>query len=99
MKSFLNLSLLSLVAGVFGGYSRRKGPTCKAVPGGIGWPTEEDWKTLSVAPKGRLLKPDPPAAPCHRNSQMYDSGECESITRGFVDSAWHAENPISNMWQ
>jgi hypothetical protein len=67
---------------------------CKWIPSQQGWPTEADWANLKTAVKGRLIKPNPPAASC------YEDGEgCDSVQRGFRDSAWHAGNPVSNMWQ
>ena len=41
----------------------------------------------------------PPAAPCHRELGGAGGGNCQSVRDGFGDSAWHARNPISNMWQ
>ena len=51
------------------------------------------------AVKGRLLKPDPPAAACHRTLRAYDASACARITEGFKDSSWHISHPTSNMWQ
>jgi hypothetical protein len=72
---------------------------CKAVPGTAEWPSDEDWAALNEAVKGRLLKPDPPAAACHRNHKAYNAAACAEITDGFTDSSWHTNHPTSNMWQ
>jgi hypothetical protein len=71
--------------------------TCKWVPGQEGWPKDADWAELNRQVEGRLSKPTPPAAPCHR--ELGGGGNCQSVRDGFGDSAWHARNPISNMWQ
>jgi hypothetical protein len=71
--------------------------TCKWVPGQEGWPKDADWAELNRQVQGRLSKPTPPAAPCHR--ELGGSGNCQSVRDGFGDSAWHARNPVSNMWQ
>jgi hypothetical protein len=49
--------------------------------------------------KGRLLKPDPPAAACHRDLAAYNPTACEAVINGFKDSTWHINHPTSNMWQ
>jgi hypothetical protein len=69
--------------------------SCKWTPSQPGWPSEADWAALKTAVKGRLIKPNPPAAACYGAS----GDECDSIKSGFKDSAWHAGNPVSNMWQ
>jgi hypothetical protein len=71
--------------------------TCKWVPGQAGWPSDADWTELNQRVQGRLTKPAPPAAPCH--AELGGGGSCQSVRDGFGDSAWHARNPVSNMWQ
>jgi hypothetical protein len=73
--------------------------TCKWIPGETGWPSEQDWATLNQQVKGRLLKPIPPAAGCHRAEYGNVRQSCALISLGFKDSQWHAKNPVSNMWQ
>ena len=73
--------------------------SCKWVPGQEGWPSDADWAGLNQQVQGRLTKPTPPAAPCHRELGGAGGGNCQSVRDGFGDSAWHARNPISNMWQ
>jgi hypothetical protein len=69
--------------------------SCKWVPSQSGWPTDAEWNALGQAVKGRLLRPVPPAAACHG----IGDGSCDSVKLGFRDSTWHANNPVSNMWQ
>jgi hypothetical protein len=73
--------------------------TCKWIPGEAGWPPEQDWALLNQEVKGRLLKPIPPAAGCHRTEYGNVRQNCALISLGFKDSQWHAKNPVSNMWQ
>jgi hypothetical protein len=74
--------------------------TCKSIPGEAGWPSEQDWALLNAQVKGRLLKPIPPAAGCHKKEYgSVTRQSCALISLGFKDSQWHAKNPVSNMWQ
>jgi hypothetical protein len=73
--------------------------TCKWIPGETGWPSERDWALLKDQVKGRLLKPVPPAAGCHKSEYASVRQSCPLISLGFKDSQWHAKNPVSNMWQ
>jgi len=77
----------------------RQAKKCKVIPGSVGWPTEAQWSALNTQVGGRLLKPEAPGASCIRGSKTYNSGSCSSVTSGFGDSSWHANNPVSNMWQ
>jgi hypothetical protein len=72
---------------------------CKFIPGQQGWPNEQDWAQLNTTVNGRLLKPPPPGSACFETSENFNEDECDDVRRGFKDSQWHAENPISNMWQ
>jgi hypothetical protein len=73
--------------------------SCKAVPGGSNWPTNEQWGALNTAVRGRLSKPPPPAAACHRNQPGYNAARCAAVEAGWKDANWHVDHPTSNMWQ
>ncbi|KAE9983863.1 hypothetical protein BLS_003521 [Venturia inaequalis] len=73
--------------------------SCKAVPGNPDWPSDADWTTLNKALGGRLLKPAPPAAVCHRGWSTYSAAACSDLNQGWKNSDWHAANPTSSMWQ
>jgi hypothetical protein len=79
--------------------SRQQQQYCKWTPSQSGWPTREEWQQLKNQVKGRLLKPNPPAAACHRSYAEYNNDNCESVLKGFRDSSWHSDHPTSNMWQ
>jgi hypothetical protein len=96
LLSFLTLSVLSFSAAI---PTTQNAARCKAVPGSAEWPSEREWAALKTAVGGRLLKPDPPAAACHKDHPAYDRRECRSISRSFSDAAWHTNHPTSNMWQ
>jgi hypothetical protein len=100
---FVSLSAASPDAQVPGGLiSTASAPNavrCKVIPDSPQWPSEADWASLNRTIKGRLLKPDPPAAACHAGYPSYDSSACEAVIDGFKDSTWHINHPTSNMWQ
>jgi hypothetical protein len=75
--------------------------SCKWIPGNQGWPSEAEWSQLSAAVKGRLTRPPPAAAACHRNvpGARYDAAQCDIIREEWKDSKFHAQHPTSNMWQ
>lgn len=87
--------LISLLNHLGHAQTVRTSNNCKGIPGQTGWPSSAEWKSLNNAVKGHLLKPTPPAAACHGLTL----GDCSAISSGFKDSAWHAGNPVSNMWQ
>jgi hypothetical protein len=73
--------------------------SCKVVPGGPGWPTNEQWGALNTAVRGRLSKPPPPAAACHRSQPGYNAAACVAVQAGWKDADWHVNHMTSNMWQ
>jgi hypothetical protein len=72
---------------------------CKAAPGTAEWPSSTDWASLNKTVNGRLLKPDPPAASCHKSHPSYSSTACSSLKLGWWFSGWHSQHPTSSMWQ
>jgi hypothetical protein len=72
---------------------------CKVVPGGPNWPSTEQWGALNTAVRGRLSKPPPPAAACHRSQPGYNAAACAAVQAGWKDANWHVDHPTSNMWQ
>lgn len=69
------------------------------MPGTAEWPPAEEWALLNQTVKGRLLKPDPPAAVCHRDHSAYSLTACLSLKLGWWFSGWHSQHPTSSMWQ
>jgi hypothetical protein len=47
---------------------------------------------------GTLLKPEPVAAPCHRDSKLYNARKCESVRENWKSSEFHAHHPTSTLW-
>lgn len=72
---------------------------CKPIPGDARWPSNAEWATLNSTIQGRLLQPAPPAAACHPGRPEFNSIACDAVKKGFADSDWHAQDPVSNMWQ
>jgi hypothetical protein len=71
---------------------------CKTIPSSPNWPSAQDWNAFNTTLSGALLKPPPPAAPCHRSRPEYNQTLCSQITASFTDSQWHSDNPISTDW-
>ncbi|KAF2668007.1 FAD-binding domain-containing protein [Microthyrium microscopicum] len=80
-------------------FSVQAAAQCKSIPGSSGWPSLMDWNEFNTTVKGRLLKPDPPAATCHDDYDSYSLIRCAALKIKFLDSTWHAAHPTSNMWQ
>jgi hypothetical protein len=102
MRASLSFSILSFLAATIASptpVSTAADSQCKFIPGQQGWPTVQEWEQLNSTVQGRLLKPTPPGAACFEEYAFYDEGACASIRTGFKDSSWHANDPISNMWQ
>lgn len=72
---------------------------CKPIPGDARWPSDAEWSTLNSTIQGRLLRPTPPAAACHPGRPEFNEPACAAVKKGFADSDWHAQDPVSNMWQ
>jgi hypothetical protein len=71
------------------------GAICKSVPGSPGWPSLAEWQQLNKSLSYQLLKPLPPAAPCHANEPNYNSLTCAYIESQWSTGAFHADDPIS----
>lgn len=74
---------------------------CKVTPHSSEWPSLTDWNELNNTISGRLLAPPPPAAVCHPDQPIFDSSSCNYVTSAWVNSTFHADNPISvdyNNW-
>lgn len=73
--------------------------SCKALPNKKGWPALSDWAALNTTLRGLLLKPDPPAAPCHKDHPAYNKKKCKVIKANWSNSVWHSNNPVSSLFQ
>jgi hypothetical protein len=71
---------------------------CKATTRSTDWPSEKDWAELNRLVGGKLLKPFPAAAPCHRDSQAYNPARCEVVRQDWKSSEFHANHPTSTLW-
>ena len=72
--------------------------TCKAATGKPNWPAEQDWSELNRLVAGKLLKPVPAAAPCHRNTPAYNAAKCETILGNWKSPEFHSHHPTSTLW-
>ncbi|RCI13363.1 hypothetical protein L249_0869 [Ophiocordyceps polyrhachis-furcata BCC 54312] len=76
----------------------RPGPHCKAFPGDSNWPSREAWNGLQGTLQGRLLSPAPPGAVCHGDKPTYDPAQCPNVQRLWTSFEFHAQNPLSVLW-
>ena len=68
---------------------------CKSVPGTPGWPCLAEWQKFNESLSYQLLKPLPPAAPCHANEPNFNNLTCAYIEAQWATGAFHADDPIS----
>lgn len=74
--------------------------SCKAFPGTDSWPSHKAWSKLNETTDGRLIKPVAPAGVCHEDQPNYDEEDCNKLQEEEWPSYdWHADNPVSVMWQ
>ncbi|CAK7224069.1 hypothetical protein SBRCBS47491_005423 [Sporothrix bragantina] len=73
-------------------------PSCRAVPGGKGWPSADLWSALNKTIDGRLLQPAPPGAVCHPSQPTYSAAECTAVQGNWTDEFFHSDNPVSVEW-
>jgi hypothetical protein len=92
------LAPLSFLLFVHGIAALTTASSCKTTPSSPDWPTVQDWHDFNTTLSGALLKPAPPAAPCHQSRPEYNRALCSQITSSFTDSQWHSDNPISTDW-
>lgn len=90
------LSALSLLPSSQGSYLPEK--SCKAYPGSQDWPSHQTWSRLNESLAGRLLAPPPPGAVCHPGWPTYDRETCPQVQKNWSVYEFHADNPISVMW-
>lgn len=101
-KMYVPTALLPILlgAGAFAWKLPRNttGPQCKVVPGDAAWPCLDTWAQLNASVDGRLLRPAPPGAVCHPDHRAYNATQCPRLQSAWMTHQFHAEHPISNMW-
>ena len=73
--------------------------TCRAYPGTPSWPSKQTWSQLNETLEGRLIKPAPPAGICHKGQPNYDEKLCATLPQDWATYQWHADDPVSLMWE
>ncbi|KAI9749090.1 MAG: hypothetical protein M4579_007006 [Chaenotheca gracillima] len=68
---------------------------CKVTPDSPAWPSVDDWNQLNSSIGGRLLQPAPPGAVCHPDQPTFNNASCPGVTKAWMDSSFHSENPIT----
>jgi hypothetical protein len=74
-------------------------PSCRYLPGDVGWPTAAQWNNLNSTVGGRLVTTYPLGSPCH--DPTYDAAMCiitepmaePPVTVGFANS-WEIESML-----
>jgi hypothetical protein len=90
--------VLAAAAAVSARAVTRDGPTCRAIPGGAGWPETAQWAELNSTTGGRLLKPTAPGAVCHKSQPSYDAARCAQVQALWPTEDFHTNHPISVEW-
>lgn len=72
--------------------------SCKAFPNTPGWPSRQEWSRLNKDIDGRLFKPELPGGVCHKGQSNYDEEQCPKVQEDWRTFEFHAENPVSMMW-
>jgi hypothetical protein len=67
----------------------------QSVPGSAGWPSLAEWQQLNKPLSYQLLKPLPPAAPCHANEPNHNNLTGAAIESQWSTGVFHANDPIS----
>jgi hypothetical protein len=88
LRSLLIVGLLLKVASLADSH-------CKSFPGSPSWPSLAEWEKLNKSLSYQLLKPLPPAAPCHANEPNYNNLSCAYIKTQWDHGAFHADDPVS----
>ncbi|KAH7232093.1 hypothetical protein B0J15DRAFT_539316 [Fusarium solani] len=60
--------------------------------------SHQTWSRLNESLAGRLLAPPPPGAVCHPGWPTYDRDTCPQVQKNWSVYEFHADNPISVMW-
>lgn len=94
----LSYQLLFALSGIASGLHTFRSETCKAHPGTAFWPSTGTWAALNQTLDGRLLQPPPPGAVCHPDQPTYNASQCANVAEEWKTYEFHAENPISVMW-
>ncbi|KAI5917047.1 FAD-binding domain-containing protein [Camillea tinctor] len=72
-------------------------PTCRYLPGDIGWPSDEKWSRLNETTGGNLIRGTPLAESCYWPELGFGSDVCAGIREGWTSPETHLEDPISVM--
>ncbi|KXJ94189.1 hypothetical protein Micbo1qcDRAFT_187915 [Microdochium bolleyi] len=76
---------------------------CKAYPGDRSWPSDAAWAALNGTSGGRLIRPVPPGAVCHRpagggGGTGPGAAQCAAVAAQWRTQLFHAADPVSPMW-
>lgn len=71
--------------------------TCKCAPSDLCWPSEDEFNALNQTVAGKLIKGVPPGSVCYQESPWsnYNEADCEYVRANWLNSTFHALNPIS----
>jgi hypothetical protein len=92
------VNLLFIFPSIYGVVAISTASNCKTTPSSADWPSVQQWNDFNATLSGALLRPPPPAAPCHQSRPEYNPTLCSQITSSFTSSQWHSDNPISTDW-
>ena len=78
--------------------SKRSG-SCKVFPGDWNYPSSTIWKVFDLILGGALEKTTPVAAPCYKNSGVYDEAKCADVSARFMTDKLQYVDPRSGNFQ
>lgn len=68
---------------------------CKPLPGDAHWPSESAWQALKASVSGRLIKPIPVGAACHKDWPQFENSTCELVAKKWTQTSFHFKDPES----
>lgn len=84
MLSILDImKLQALLANVAGLASAASQPSCRYIPGDIGWPNQRQWDSLNRTVNGQLIRTLPAGHVCH--DPTYNEAQCKDLLAKWGD--------------
>jgi hypothetical protein len=64
-------------------------PSCRNIPGDVGWPQPSEWADLNQTVNGQLIKTVPLGSVCHYEPYgVYNKTECDALRQDWDFRHW-----------